>query len=1346
MGLMGARRLALVILAWLCVAGALLFGGAPAGAAVTHEFLAGLSAKLNEGVPAVGPHGEPVAVPGPLVGGRSMTVDSGELYVAEYDFVNTMSATDKFDASSGAFLAQFPQVSSSAYLHQGITVGHSTGEAQVYVGGDEEGQKGAVAVLTPSGGVQAVWHGSDTPSGSFGCFECNASASIAVDANPSSLGDWAAGDVYVTDPEHRVVDVFKPLPGGGEEYVGQLTGPEAGSFNEPLRVAVEPLSGVVLVDDLGPDESTASIYMFKPAPVAGQYEFLGKLEGPPPTGAFKQQPRAGNYLTVDASNGDIYVAAREGQSFVNEFNTQGKYLGRLAGTPREPFHAVEAVAVDAASHDVYVADYNEKTNVTSIDAFGRNLVIPDVTTGVVSGLRASGGEGRIEATLNGTVDPDGEGQASCWFAWGATQGLGSEAPCEPEKVADGSGAVAVHATLAAGLQPDTTYYYRLQAANKNGVNPGEPWQDRQFTTPGPGLHEESVSDVASTSATLDAAISPHGVPTSYYFEYGTSTAYGAQAPLAPGAPLGSGEANVEVSQHVQGLAAGAVYHYRVAAVSELEPGVLETFAGPDQTFTTQPAGPRGSGLLDGRSWEIVSPANKHGARILPIGESGLSQSSAGGDAMTYLTASPTEPEPQGYAEQVQVLSVRGADGWIARDITPPHESPTGVSVGQGTEYRFFSEDLSLAVLQPFGGFVPASSPLALAPGEASEQTPFLHSDYLNGDVASLCVTSCYRPLVTGAEGHANVPPGTKFAPACERGVFCGPEFLGSSPDGSHVILGSAVPLTPGANGEALYEWSNGRLALVSVLPESEEPASKPQLGFENKVARNAVSDDGSRVVWSTNVYAGHLYLRDMRASQTLQLDAVQGGSGNGSVGPVFQAASADGSRVFFTDSQQLTPESSGFGRDVYECEVVEAEGKLACRLSDLTVTGTSEGADVQGGVLGVSDDGSWAYFIANGVLAPGSVPGKCSGSVSRADATCNLYAWHEGSLRLVAVLSGRDWADWGSGKSVGNVGDDLAGLTGRVSPNGRWLAFMSQRSLTGYDTRDAVSGQPDEEVYLYSADAEGGSGRVLCASCDPTGARPAGVEYASVSGALVGGDRVWSGDQWLAANIPGWTPYTSGAALHQSRYLSDSGRLFFNSSDALVPQDVNGEQDVYEFEPPGVGACTSASVGYSERSGGCVGLVSSGGAPGESAFLDASGTGGDAFFLTSGKLVGQDYDTALDVYDAHECTSASPCFASPPVASPPCVTGDSCKPAPTPQPAIFGSPASATFSGQGNVTAKPPGVTQRRLSRAQKLRRALRACHRVKRRRPRLACERTARRRYARAASLAPRTSSKRGG
>jgi hypothetical protein len=243
---------------------------------------------------------------------------------------------------------------------------------------------------------------------------------------------------------------------------------------------------------------------------------------------------------------------------------------------------------------------------------------------------------------------------------------------------------------------------------------------------------------------------------------------------------------------------------------------------------------------------------------------------------------------------------------------------------------------------------------------------------------------------------------------------------------------------------------------------------------------------------------------------------------------------------------------------------------------------------------------------------------------------------------------------------------------------------MSDRPLTGYDNIDAVSGQRDEEVYLYDALA----GRLVCASCNPTGARPVGLHdqgSEAEDGPMVDRQSTW-GQRWIAGNVPGWYGIGNGGGdtQHQPRYLSDSGRLFFDSSDSLVPKDTNGREDAYEYEPTGVGGCTSASTTFGERSQGCVSLISSGTSAAESAFMDASETGDDVFFVTASKLTAEDYDDSTDVYDAHVCSASVPCHVAP-VSPPACTSGDSCKAAPSPQPALFGAPASATFSGAGNV-------------------------------------------------------------
>jgi hypothetical protein len=1271
---MVARRLRLGSAVWLCAVTCLVvFWGASAGAAVTHEYLS----QITE-VPAVGPHGEAVPVPGAISEGDidSLTTDEGKVWLSEHIRGAQLYRTDEFDAASGAFLSQLSQVSGVTHLDQGVAVGHATGEANVYVTGyDEASRKGVVLVFGEDGSLIGRWTGADTSTGAFGCFSCGEEKSLVAVDGSQSLGDWAAGDVYVADPENKAIDVFDAESKGKEKLAAEpITGiSPSNPFSRPEDVAVSSFNGDVLVVD------NSEVDIFRPAPISGQYEYVTTLSGSSdgPLGGIQD-------IAVDGASGDIYVA---GQHVVYEFDSSGAYLGRIEGgkSPAGEFRSVNSIAIDASTDHVFIADYSQFTG-TYLDIFGPDFVIPDVSTNPASSVQPE------RAGLSGTVNPDGAGEATCQFVWGTTTAFGQVAPCLTP-IANGSSPVAVEASLS-GLQPDTTYYFRLQASNAHGANVGEAVQDQQFTTPGPGLHGESASDVTSSSASFAATINPHNAATTYYFQYGTSGAYGSEIPASPGGVVGSGEADVEVSRHVQGLAAGTVYHYRVVAVSELAPGVLESFPAPDQTLTTQAASGGGPVLADGRSWEMVSPPAKHGAQIYAIGmysdEGAVIQASASGDAITYVTDSPTEASPAGYTNLLQVFSGRGAAGWTSGDISIEHGESTGISIGYGQEYRAFSEDLSLGVIQPFGKFVPSLS------AEASEPTAYLRSDYGSGGPADPCVNSCFHPLVTSAPGYANVPEGTVFGQevegkchSAEGAVLCGPHFVGATPDLSHVVLKSTVSLTstPAPHG-GLYEWNGGHLVLVSVLPRSSGEAVAATLGSSNVDAHHAISEDGSRIFWTAG---SGLYMRDVPREETILI----GGPGG------FEDASADGSVVFF-------------GGEKCEVKVDEATGELEC-----PVVGAGEK------VIGTSKDGSWVYFVSSAVLAQGGVSGAN-----------NVYVSHGGVTRFIGAVSAEDAQRMAS--------SDISELTSRVSANGRWLVFMSRGELTGASTRDAVSGQADEEVYLYDALASGGAGRLVCASCAPSGARPVGTEYPSED-TLWGGDRVWD-HAWVASNIPGGTPYALATALYQSRVLSDSGRVFFNSEDGLVPQDVNGTWDVYEYEPPGVGDCSTASTTFSERSGGCVGLVSSGESGEESGFLDASEDGSDVFFLTSAKLVGQDNDTALDIYDAHECSPGAPCFASPPVSPPPCDTGDSCKAAPSPQPTAFGAPASATFVGVGNVSspAAKAVVVSKGLSRARKLARALQVCRKKKDAKRRARCMKQARSRYG--AKRATVTATKRGG
>ncbi len=393
--------------------------------------------------------------------------------------------------------------------------------------------------------------------------------------------------------------------------------------------------------------------------------------------------------------------------------------------------------------------------------------------------------------------------------------------------------------------------------------------------------------------------------------------------------------------------------------------------------------------------------------------------------------------------------------------------------------------------------------------------------------------------------------------------------------------------------------------------------------------------------------------------------------------------------MLFSDEQRLTSDSGA--NDLYQCEMIEGPEGVECRLSDLTPrTADGESGDPRGMVIGAAGDGSWLYFVAGAVYT--RTPD--SEGESAVPGGYNLYARHEGEAapRLVAVLSSTDGNDWG-----GTQGPAPGKLTARVSPSGQWLAFMSNRSLTGYDNHDTRSGAPDEELFEYDAQ----DNRVACVSCNPTGARPAGIEIpfgSFIHTLAIIGSSVWNNGTSLAVEVPTWDVSRSEGdgfpSSFQPRYLTDEGRAFFDSTDALVPADVNGVGDVYEFEPAGVGGCSestrSAAVEYVPSEGGCVGLISSGASAEEAAFYEASENGDDVFFFTGAKLSPADYDTSLDVYDAHLCSAQAPCFPPPAEQAPACVTADACRAAPTPQPEVFGAPASATFSDSGNVSSIPP--------------------------------------------------------
>ncbi len=1171
--------------------------------------------------------------------------------------------------------------------------------------------------------ASASAHSRYTFTGSFGAAGSSA-GQLSLTAKSGVAANSETHDVYVADTQNNRVDEFEAdgafvrAWGWGvnakeskEELQScttatgcqkGLSGSAPGEFEAPSYVAVDNSpsgAGDVYVADTGDslvskfDKTGALIESWG---VKGQLDEPNATEGP----FFEKYSTVPEFSTLPGgvgglggvavnASGNLWVATpgnikAGGQPHFYEFGQAGSFI---LGFGADQGSSSEGIAVDS-SDNLYGSSgaslFRYTANGSPIGRIFKGETLEGAVTSGADGLAVDPVTNDIYAEVGGSVE---RFASSCETVGPLSEGcIPLESFGTPQSVG-GAG-------LAVDSGTGTVY------ALKPGSGTVEVFTS-EVPRP-PTMESESVSAVTSDSATFSTTIDPNGPKTSYRVEYGLSASYGESIPVPDGL-VGSGFESQELGLHVQGLEAQTTYHYRVVSYNE-----KGTTYGEDSTFTTQLSA-AGFGLPDGREWELVTPAEKHGALFLapnagnrkePEIDPLVAEASVNGDAMIDTASAATETQPAGYVQDVSVLSTRGSDGWSSRMLVVPNKRATGSSLNLGGEYEFFSEDLSSGIVDPFINFYRDFTPLS---PQATEATPYIHSNYTNSKVNDPCESSCYVPLVTAA----NTEPGVKFGEDRSVGFagancpeICGPVVVDATPDLGFVALAAEVLLTSipnerkaGGVGPYFYEWGAGRLQPLYLLPEGEGGAGV-YAGPLSSV-NHQLSEDGS-VFFS---YKEHLYMHDFARDEAVRLDLANGVSEPGEGGASFLYASSDGSRVLFSDSKPLT---SAGEAGIYECRIVQAGGAPpACELS---LTGLSQGT-----LIGGSEDASYLYFE---------------------NSAGNLIVDHYEAGKWTTTIGPYVGEMPKSASAFFVVGSQTQSVV-RVSPDGRWLTFMSEEELTNYDNRDAVSGRPDVEVYLYDAD----SNKLACASCDPTGARPVGVTY-NEGGELVAGSlqENLTSSIWVAANLPPWTRANSyDEDRYQPRFLFDDGRLFFDSRDALAPQDVDGAQDVYEWEPPGTGGCTTASAGFSQRSGGCVGLISSGASAEESAFMDASGNGGDVFFITLAKLTPEDFDGALDVYDAHECTTQSPCAPPVAVAPPACATGDSCKAAPTPQPSIFGAPASATFTGAGDVS--PSGVPvvkaakPKPLSRAQKLARALRVCAK-KRRVQRAGCERVARRRY----------------
>jgi len=1049
-------------------------------------------------------------------------------------------------------------------------------------------------------------------------------------------------------------------------------------------------------------------------------------------------------VAVD-QQGDALV---DSERALSEYDSAGALIGTF-GT----FTGSFGVAVNDTSGEAYVSDRSAGV----VDIFGPSGPLAEVVTG--SATEPTGTSGR----LNGTVNPEGVEVSDCHFDYVEEAGY---APTEPnpyaagataacaQTVGKGSGQVPVSANLT-GLSPGTVYHFRLQATNANGTSFGG---DATLSTIAPSITAASVTNLTATSADLTAKINPEDNATTYHFEYDTRAYAPGEPPHGTSLPEStiSTGAVASVSQPISGLSANTTYHWRVVASSG-----VGTVTSPDQTFIDDTAG---TALPDNRAYELVTPAHKNGALLNAFFLGGKAPQIAA-DGQHVIAAS-----VQCFADPQTCKAIRAPDegnpfefsrtasGWVTHPLAAPASVETDslrtVSADAGTALFSVPRVPPGVIEEEFSGWDEHGSFVNVGPlGE--------HANFgavTGGKVHSTRDLShvVYQP----EEGKAV----WSFNPTIAATLY---EYVGT---------GNAEPLMVGVTGG----FENG---------ENHKPIGTcgTMLGGISQMSdsNGSLSGDG-RTVYFTAVGHGHgdpcteatsppareLYARidgelpDARSvlisgptptacsstechKNTTEEAAARDAN--------FEAASADGSHAFFTDTQQLSdhasedpnPLSSAAG---LSCSVVVEAG--GCNLyesvclppcgrqgEEPNASGRElidvsegpggapvpEGPRVQG-VVGISGDGSHVYFVARGVLTGAE---QNQSHETAEDERENLYVYErdeahpEGRLAFIATLSPFDGLEWkqkvpGSGGGAANV-----------TPTGRFLVFTSHRALTADAT--CVEGEGaapacPQQVFEYDAQTHA----LVRVSVGEKGFNDNGNDGVLGTPLETGQQDLYSGDARVAE--PGRGDGESDSVpVRLDPTMSDDGAfVFFQSPVALAPGALNdipvGEekelfaQNVYEYHEGHVSLISDGKDTTHEGK-----TLESAVAP----LLGSDATGANVFFTTFDQLVPEDTDTQRDIYDAHICSEAEPCPQprGPPA---PC-EGEACHGAPPAQGAGQ-TPGSESFAGPGNLTPPPPpksspkGKTAAQV-RAEKLAKALKACHK-KHGKKRAACERQARRAY----------------
>lgn len=724
-------------------------------------------------------------------------------------------------------------------------------------------------------------------------------------------------------------------------------------------------------------------------------------------------------------------------------------------------------------------------------------------------------------------------------------------------------------------------------------------------------------------------------------------------------------------------------------------------------------------LPDCRAYEMVSPPYKEASTAADPELGGVEVSSDGSHVISdALAAFAGSENDEGHARGTSYEFVRGDLGWEAVALDPPAslfpmsfmqyglatpdlgESVWSASTsGKPSEFGVYVEP------QPAPGTMP--TPVLVGPERPAPSTGIGRSVAVAGassDLKHLLLEITNPDGEEEQENHNHKWPGDTTLteelttlPSLYEYTGTGnsePTLVGVRHEGhldGHPHINEGAVLVSDCGTELGSGGGTGsRYNAVSASGETVFFTARGQ--DSNNQCRTAVSEGIAVAPEVSELYARVDQSRTVAISEPTVADCELCDTEDRE-DAVFQGASEDGSKVFFTSQQKLL--TGAAGRSLYEYNFDGEPGKQVTLVAPNVL-----------GVARISEDGSRVYFVAEG------------------DAL-ELYDTQTGLTTHVAALSPSDEADW----------KNFDSRPVQATPDGRFLVFLSSADLTGSEdtstTAQLFEYDAQENTLVRISRGQNGFNNNGNTTLEADAATIPSPDFTSSNPAAAGSNLAVSEDGSVAfMSADGLTPQAADNSVIAERLVCVLGEEFQQLCEEQLPPAQFPEyytlvrtyaKNVYEYRPLD-GNIADGNV-YLISDARDLAIGPTGRSAVELNGMDSSG--GDIFFQTADALVPQDTDTQIDLYDAR-VGGGFPGLSS----SASCI-GDACQ-GPAGTTPSFSPAGSATQLGGENL---PPPISKsapkpKQLTQAQKLDTALKACKKEKPRKKRERCEASVRKRY----------------